>query len=84
MTVTATATDLLTNDEAATLLGLQPNTLEIWRLKGKGPRFVKMGHAKQAPIRYFRSEIDAWLKANTFASTSAYSPAARAYAKSAR
>lgn len=76
-TVSALNPDLLTNEEAATLLGIKPNTLEIWRTKGKGPKFLKMGDAKQAPIRYFRGDIDAWREANTFASTSAYSMAAK-------
>lgn len=43
---------LLTNIEVADMLGIKPNTLEIWRLKGKGPKFKKMGKEKQAPIRY--------------------------------
>ena len=74
MTTTNTALELLTNEEAASLLGIRPNTLEIWRTKGKGPEFVKMGKQKQAPIRYLRQKILAWLEAQSFASTSAYNP----------
>lgn len=55
------ALELLTNEEAASLLGIRPNTLEIWRTKGKGPEFVKMGKQKQAPIRYLRQKIITWL-----------------------
>ena len=29
--------------EAAAYLGLQPNTLEVWRCKHKGPRSSKIG-----------------------------------------
>lgn len=65
--------DLLTNEEAAALLGIKPNTLEIWRTKGKGPTFIKMGEHKQAPIRYLRPKIYEWLERQSFSSTSAYS-----------
>ena len=69
-------TELLDNEQTAALLGIKPNTLEIWRFKGKGPRFVKLGTAKQSPVRYERSEVTRWLREQSFASTSAYSPAA--------
>lgn len=63
---------LLTNAEAAAMLGLQPTTLEIWRTRGKGPKFVKLGLSKQAPIRYHEEEILSWLETQCFSSTSAY------------
>jgi len=34
---------LYTTKEAAKLLHRSPRTLETWRVKGNGPRFVKMG-----------------------------------------
>lgn len=63
---------LLTNIEVADMLGIKPNTLEIWRLKGKGPKFKKMGKEKQAPIRYDEAQVLAWLEAQTCTSTSQY------------
>ena len=33
----------LDTKEAAKFLGLRPNTLEIWRLKSRGPRYAKLG-----------------------------------------
>ena len=68
--------DLLDNEQTAALLGIKPNTLEIWRCRAKGPQFVKMGDAPQAPVRYQRSVVMEWLAQRSFASTSAYSPAA--------
>lgn len=68
--------DLLTNEEAAARLGIKPNTLEIWRHKGKGPPFIKLGDASQAPVRYLRSTVMEWIGRQTFANTSAYSAAA--------
>jgi Helix-turn-helix domain len=74
--------DLLDNEQTAALLGIKPNTLEIWRHKGKGPPFIKLADAPQAPVRYCRSAVAAWLAQRSFVSTSAYSPAASASAKS--
>ncbi|MDP5279223.1 helix-turn-helix domain-containing protein [Sphingomonas sp. DG1-23] len=67
--------DLLSNEQTAALLGIKKNTLEIWRCKGKGPAFIKLGQHPSSPIRYQRSRVMAWLAENTFASTSAYSAA---------
>lgn len=68
--------DLLTTEQAAALLGIRPNTLEIWRCKGKkGPAFVKLGNHPSSPIRYQRSSVMAWIEANTHASTSSYTAA---------
>jgi hypothetical protein len=46
--------ELFTTIEAAKLLRLRPNTLEIWRWSGKGPRFLKLGRA----CRYRRSDLE--------------------------
>ena len=63
--------DLLSNEQTAAILGVKPNTLEIWRCKGKGPRFIKLGQSKQAGVCYDPADIDAWKAARKFASTSA-------------
>jgi predicted DNA-binding transcriptional regulator AlpA len=62
---------VLSNSEAAALIGITPATLRFWRCKGRGPRFVKLGEAKQAGVAYLESDIVAWRNARTFASTSA-------------
>jgi hypothetical protein len=77
MTTTVDLDDLLSNEQTAAILGVKPNTLEIWRCKGKGPAFIKLGEHPSSPIRYQRSRVMAWLHARTFASTSAYSAVAR-------
>ena len=74
-------TELLDNKQTAELLGIKPNTLEIYRTKGKSPNFVKLGQTKQAPIRYQRSVVMRWLDEQSFASTSGYSDAALRNAK---
>lgn len=65
--------DALTTAEAAAMIGIKPNTLEIWRCKGKGPRFLKASDRKQAPVRYARAEVESWIEQHTFTSTSDYS-----------
>jgi len=67
--------DLITSTEAAALLLIKNTTLEIWRVRGKGPAFLKFGDAPQAPVRYRRSVVLAWRDRRTFRSTSAYSRA---------
>ena len=34
---------LLNAIQAAEILGLKPNTLEIWRCHEKGPKYIRMG-----------------------------------------
>ena len=63
---------LLSNVEAAAMLGLKPTTLEIWRTRGKGPKFIKLGRSKQAPIRYSEAVVIAWIEGGTCSSTSQY------------
>jgi hypothetical protein len=69
---------LLDNEQTAALLGIKPNTLEVWRHKGRGPDFLKLGTTPQAPVRYARSVVTEWLAAQSFRSTSAFTKAARA------
>lgn len=61
----------ISSAEAATLLGLSPYTLRLWRHLGKGPRFVKLGNSKQAGVVYDEAEVLAFRDARTFKSTSA-------------
>ena len=63
-----TSISLLTNSETAQLLGIKGNTLEIWRLKGSGPVFRKIGRS----VRYLESDVLAWLDAQARVSTSQY------------
>lgn len=60
------ATYLLTTQQAAQYLSLEPQTLEVWRGRGKGPTFVKIG----ALVRYERRELEAYVERNRRRSTS--------------
>jgi excisionase family DNA binding protein len=52
---------LLTEQQTAQLLNISVRTLQAWRIKLAGPRFVRAGRA----IRYRRSDLTAWIEANT-------------------
>ncbi len=57
---------LMTETEAARLLGLKVATLRRWRWAGKGPRFLKLGGA----VRYDQGDLTAFIEAGRRTSTS--------------
>jgi predicted DNA-binding transcriptional regulator AlpA len=61
---------LLTSTETATMLGLQPQTLRVWRLRGQGPQYVRLGSSTRARVAYRLSVVQAWLDNHTFRNTS--------------
>ncbi len=64
--------ELLTNQkflntsQMAKLFGIKPNTAEIWRVRGIGPRFCKFGRA----VRYRFSDLEAYIDGQTRTCTS--------------
>lgn len=53
---------LLSESQAAELLGLRPGTLQVWRSTRRYPlRYVKVGRY----VRYRQSDIDAFLASRT-------------------
>jgi len=58
---------LLTEAAAADFLGVSIRTMQAWRVRGGGPRYVKMGK----PVRYRPVDLDAWIDTNLTTSTSA-------------
>jgi predicted DNA-binding transcriptional regulator AlpA len=73
---------LLDTVQTAALLGISPNTLKLWRHKGRGPRFCKLGDAPQSGVVYDEADVRAFIESRKFGSTSAYSPAAQANVRS--
>jgi hypothetical protein len=57
---------LLKQREAALVLRLSERTLERWRVKGIGPRFIRLNHS----IRYRQQDLDAHVADSVVASTS--------------
>ena len=56
----------ITTNDAAQILGLQPSTLEKWRVTGDGPVFHRFGRA----VRYSELELQEWAARQRRASTS--------------
>jgi predicted DNA-binding transcriptional regulator AlpA len=66
MNATTTADRLLDEREAADLLHINHRTLANWRVRGGGPRFVKIGRL----VRYRAGDISDWIEGRTSESTS--------------
>ncbi|MDQ8698159.1 helix-turn-helix domain-containing protein [Hyphomicrobium sp. LHD-15] len=62
---------LLTTKEAARYLRLSSRTLEGFRVRGIGPRFIKAGSGLRSRVLYHPADIRAWLE-RRFSSTSEY------------
>jgi hypothetical protein len=70
---------LLDTQQAAEYLGVSFDTLCGWRVKGVGPRFVKLASGgSRAPIRYRVQDLDAFIEAGLRNSTSDTGKTARA------
>lgn len=58
---------LLSTAEAADALGLSERTLQDWRLRGRGPRYVRMS---ARAVRYRPRELARWILEHEVVSTS--------------
>lgn len=48
--------------EAAEYLGLARGTLDNWRPKGVGPKFIRLGLGeRRSTVGYRKCDLDAWL-----------------------
>lgn len=65
-------TRLLTADEAAQYLSISPKSLEAWRTRGGGPRFVRL---RSRAIRYRLNDLVEFVEQGLRASTSDPGPA---------
>lgn len=64
----AAPSPLLTERDVAELLRVSVRTLQDYRCSGRGPIFIKIGRR----IVYRQADVDAFIEARAFASTSAY------------
>jgi excisionase family DNA binding protein len=55
--------ELVTEIEAARILGVQRQTLAIWRLHRENLPFIKVGRL----VRYRLSDIESWVSSRTVA-----------------
>lgn len=54
----ATTPFMLTTAEVAKLLNISERTLEDWRLRGGGPRYIKVGRL----VRYLYTDVVAFIE----------------------
>lgn len=57
---------LLSEVQAATLLGFTPRALQAWRQRGGGPRFVRVS---SRAVRYRRRDLVEWTESKLAQST---------------
>jgi len=57
---------LVNEKQSAEILSLSIKTLQGWRWRGEGPRFLKLGRA----VRYRREDLTAYLDESLRSSTS--------------
>lgn len=58
--------EMVTTEQAAAMLNLKKNTLELWRLRGTGPAYVKLGRA----VRYRLSDLESYIESQVRHNTS--------------
>ena len=58
---------LLNEEEAGVLIGFTPRTLQAWRRRGNGPKFIRIS---SRAVRYRRKDLAMWAEAKQKASTS--------------
>lgn len=61
---------LIPSREAAAYIGVSPETLENWRVRGEGPPFHKTP-GRTGKVLYDPADIAAWRQQRRFASTAA-------------
>jgi hypothetical protein len=52
---------LLTESQTAEILNISVRTLQSWRVRRAGPKYIQVGRA----VRYRRRDLIAWIEANT-------------------
>lgn len=52
---------LLTPQQVSDLLQINVGTLENWRIKNQGPKFLKLGGGPRGHIRYRQQDVEDWM-----------------------
>lgn len=58
----------LTTDELSEAIHVPKQTLAVWRVTGRGPRWIKLPHGRR--VLYLESEVLKWLESGARTSTS--------------
>ena len=59
----------LTTEQLAARWQMAPDTLQVWRTRGKGPKFFKAGKSPRSRVLYPMEEVKAYERNNTKGST---------------
>jgi hypothetical protein len=59
----------MTSLATAKLISIKPQTLQTWRMQGKGPAYIRLGSHPQGRVLYERADVTAWLEARKHRST---------------
>ena len=59
----------INTNNAAKIVGVQPQTMRAWRCRGRGPRYTRLGGARGRCV-YNVDELERWLAERTYGSTS--------------
>ena len=62
----STNVELINEAQASVTLKVSPRTLQAWRVRGCGPRFIKVGRS----VRYRIGDLHEFVKSNVHQSTS--------------
>lgn len=65
MSKTQYSGEFLTTEQLAERWNMQPETLEVWRQRKKGPKWVRLTEGKRPSIRYPIELIHEYEAANT-------------------
>jgi predicted DNA-binding transcriptional regulator AlpA len=49
---------LLTPQQVSDLLQISVGTLENWRMRGHGPKYLKLGGTHRSPVRYRQQDVE--------------------------
>lgn len=71
-------------DVTAAALDVSVRTLQGWRAKGKGPKFVKLGRGLRSKVVYSAQAIEQFIAENSYQSTTEAQAAAKDAPKATR
>lgn len=57
--------DMLTSKQVSDMLGIKVNTLQKWRTRGVGPKYLKFSGSNAAAVRYDRKDVELFISART-------------------
>ena len=61
--------EMVDTGRMAAACGVQAQTARVWRIKGVGPPYVRVGRGVRGRVLYRVADIIAWLQKRTFLST---------------